>query len=207
MSRVCVSRNMSIAGGVLGIQPWAVTRIVHDATYTSVGDGAFTALQSLPGKLMIDSGVISWTSDSPLDTQILLRVQRGRRMLHVSNPNAAQIRDRWTYTVDGTTPRVPDVSSTYNGQTGTAIDLGAGVAAMPLIGQYWVYEDPALEDDWIDRVVPAGGTFKVWYRANLWTPPPWSDNANNGSPVHEAFATNTRIQIMAWPQTDPAVTA
>lgn len=207
MASVCVSRNLDIAGGELGVEPWSLPRIVHDQTYASVGDGSFGQLVTLPGKLMIDTGVISWVSDSPLPAQLLLRVQRGRRMLHVSNPNAAQVRDRWTYTLNGSTPRVPDVSSTYNGQSGTAIDLGAGTAAMPLIGQYWVYEDAAITEEWVPQQLPAGETFKVWYRCNLWTPPPWSNNANNGSPVHEASVTDVRIQVIAFPTFDSAVTS
>jgi hypothetical protein len=195
---------MGIDGGELSIEKWTLPRHVHDTTYNSVGDGAFTALTTLPGKLMVDSGIVSWTSDSPLPCRVLLRLQRAYRSLLVSNPNAAQIRDRYTYTTNGTDPRVPDVSSSYQAQTGAAIDLSANFQGTPYLGKYWVHEDAAIIEDWIGPV-PAGGTLKLWYRANLWTPPPFSNNANGGSPVHEAYARSTRIQLIAFPQQDTEV--
>lgn len=195
---------MGIDGGELSIEKWTLPRHVHDATYTSTGDGSFTALETLPGKLMVDSGIITWTSDSPLPARVLLRLHRAYRSLLVSNPNAAQIRDRYTYTLNGTAPRLPDTSSTYQGQTGAAIDLSANFQGTPYIGRYWVHEDAAIIEDWLGPV-PPGGQLKIWYRSYLWTPPPFSNNANGGSPQHEAFARSARIQLIAFPQQDTAV--
>lgn len=205
MATTCVSRNLSIDGGELGIEPWSTVRIVFDATYNSVGDGTFGSQIIPPGKLMIDSGIQSWTSDSPLPTMLLFRVQRAYRDVRVSNPNAVQIRDRWTTSLSGTDPASPDTSSTFQGQTGAALDRSAYPDATPFPGQYWVYEDAAMTEDWIGPL-PAGEVFKFWYRCNLWTPPPWSANANNIDPQHSANVRSTRIQIMAFPTQDPAVT-
>lgn len=203
MAEVCVSRNLSITGGELGIEKWSIVRHVADQTFPSVGDGAFSALTTLPGKLMVDA-TVAWTSDSPLDTMILLRVQRDRRDWIISNPNAVQIRDRWTFTLDGTTPAVPLTSTLLQSQVGGAMDYSTNTTGTPMQGRYWQYLDPQLTEDWIGPVEP-GGTIRLRYRAYLWTPPPFSNNANNNTPVHEAYIRNTRIQLLAFPTQDTAV--
>lgn len=203
MAEVCVSRNLKIASGALGIEKWSTVRHVADQTFVSVGDGAFSNITTLPGKLMID-GAVSWTSDSPLDTLVLMRVQRARRDWLVSQPNAVQIRDRWTYTLDGTTPAVPNTSTLLQSQVGGAMDYSTNTTGTPMQGRYWQFLDPQLTEDWIGPV-PPGATLRVRYRAYLWTPPPWSNNANNNSPVHEAYIRDTRIQLLAFPTQDTEV--
>src|SRR5262245_26541330 len=142
MAQVCVSENMDVAGGVLAIQPWSVPYVALDAVFNSTGDGAYTTpFTVLPGKLMIDSGVQSWTNPSPLDANLLFRIQRAKRSWWTSNPNAVQVRDKYTYTVDGGTPRTPDTSSTYHGQSGSAGDVGADSAATPNPAVFYEYED------------------------------------------------------------------
>lgn len=204
MAEVCVTRNTDIVGGDLSIAKWALPRMVSDQYFASTGDGTFGQLTTPPGKLMIDSGIQTWTSDSQLPTRVLLRVQRDRRDLLVSNPNAAQIRDRYTYTINGTNPRVPETSSVLQGQTGASIDLSSNFAGTPFIGRFWVYDDQHMIEDWITTLEP-GAAFKYWYRAYLWTPPPWSNNANANSPQHSATIRGTRIQVWAFPTQDTAV--
>lgn len=204
MAQVCVSLNMGLTSNDLSVQPWAVPHHVYDTTFNSVGDGAVTQQTTLPGKLMIDSGnspFITWTNPSPLDAFVLLRIQRAYRDWQVSNPNAIQIRDRYTYTIGGDDPRLPDVSSVYHGQSGGALDAGAQGNGTPFIGQYWEWEDGTLLEDWIGPV-PPGADLKLWYRCYLWTPPPWSNNANNNSPVHNANVRSSRIQLIAFPTQD-----
>ena len=204
MAEVCVSRNFSIEDGVLGIEPWSVPQLVLDATYSSTGDGAYTTpYTALPGKLMIDSGIQSWVNTSPLDANLLVRFQRSRRDWWTSNPNAVQVRDRYTYTVNGDDPRVPDTSSTYHGQSGSAGDVGADSSAQPYACIFYEYEDGTMLEDWI--TVPAGETFKFWYRAYMWTPPPWSNNANAGAPTHSTTIRGTRVMLLAFPTQDTAV--
>ena len=204
MAEVCVSRNLSITAGVLGIEPASVPVVALDATYNSTGDGSYTTpFTTLPGKLMIDSGIQSWVNSGPLSVQMLVRIQRARRDWWTSNPNAAQTRDRYTYTINGDDPRVPDTSSTYHGQSGSAGDVGTDSAAQPYQAVWYEYEDGTILEDWI--TVPAGATFKIWYRAYFWTPPPFSNNANAGSPTQGININNTRIILMAFPTQDTAV--
>lgn len=204
MVETCVSRNLNIDGGILGIEPWSTPRLVFDQSYASVGDGAFTQQTTLPGKLMIDSGIQTWTNDSPLDAMVLIRVQRSYRNWVVSNPNAVQIRDRFTYAIGGEDPRIPDVSSVYHGHSGGALDVGSLTTGATIIGKYWDWEDGTLLEDWLGPV-PAGDALKIWYRCNLWTPPPWSNNANNGSPEHSASVRGVRLVLMSFPTRDSAV--
>lgn len=204
MAEVCVSRNLSITAGALGIEPFSVPVVALDATYNSTGDGTYTLPQTvLPGRLMIDSGIQSWTNSTPLDAQMLVRIQRARRDWWTSNPNAVQVRDRYTYTVNGDSPRTPDTSSTYHGQSGSAGDVGTDSAAQPYQAIFYEYEDGTMLEDWI--TVPAGAVFKIWYRAYMWTPPPWSNNANAGAPTQSINIYNTRIVLMAFPTQDKAV--
>jgi hypothetical protein len=205
MVEVCVSRNMKIASGVLGIAKWSVPRHVADATFDSIGDGTLDPTLTLPGKLLID-GSVSWTSDSPIDTMVLFRLQRAYRDFVTSNPNAVQFRDRWTYKIGNgpQTPEIPDVSTVYNSQMGGAIDLGATNLAVPLRGRLYKFYDAHITEDFFGPV-PTGQTITVRYRCYVWTPPPFSDNANSGFPLHEARARSARLQLITYPQQDTAV--
>lgn len=204
MVQTCVDRNMSIDGGELGIEPWSLPRHVMDQTVASTGDGAFTQQTDLPGKLMIDSGILTWTSDSPLPAMMLVRVQRLTRSWQVSNPNIVQIRDRYTTSIGSTDPRLPETSSTFQGQSGGGIDVGTNSTSVPLVGRLWVYEDAHITEEWLGPV-PPGEDFNIWYRCYLWTPPPWSNNANNNSPTHTATVNGARIQLIAFPTVDTAI--
>ncbi|UYP17704.1 hypothetical protein OED52_13590 [Rhodococcus sp. Z13] len=203
MAQVCVSRNLDITDGELALQPWSVPRHVYDQSFSSVGNGNFSALTSLPGKLMIDSGVQSWTNTSPLPAQILLRLNRGARTFFVSAPNMAQLRDRVTTAIDKT-PIVPDTSNQYLGAGGGGGDLSTGVTTQPPAGLLRLFEDAMISEDWYGPV-PPGSTFRFHYRANLWTPPPWSNNANANTPVHSCTIDPTRIQLIAFPTQDTDV--
>lgn len=205
MAQVCITQNTEIDAGVLSIAPWSVPTIVHDTTYNSVGDGTYVALTTQPGKLMIDSGVISWTNTAPLERMVLLRIQRAYRNWVVSSPNAVQIRDRYTFAIGGANPRDPDTSSTYHGISGGSLDSGIAPNGSTLGGKIWDWEDGTLLEDWLGPV-PPGQDLRVHYRCNLWTPPPWSDNANAGSPEHSASVRSSRIVLMAFPTRDTEVT-
>lgn len=203
MAEVCVDANMSITSGVLGIAKYSVPRFVVDTTVNSTGDGTLTQQTTLPGKLMIDASV-TWTSDSPLPCMILARLTRGYRTLQVSNPNYIQFRDRYTYTLDGTTPRVPDTSNTYQSAWGSSVDRGASTGGVPFAGLYSDFADPSMTEDFLGPLAP-GAVFTLRYRCYVWTPPPWSNNANNNVPTHSASANNVRIQLIALPTQDTRV--
>lgn len=197
MVDVCVSENLQVDAGAISLAPWSVPRLVADVVAPSGGDGTLFPQVTLPGKLMIDQKV-GWVNDTPLDQMVLLRITRARRDWLVSNPNAIQIRDRWSTALDKT-PTVPNVTGTYNSQVGSAIDLGTNTVAEPVTGRQWVSQDAHSADEWVGPVAP-GQRLNLWYRCYVWTPPPYSDNANRSNPQHEARVRWTRIQMIAFPQ-------
>lgn len=204
MAQVCVSKNFEFPGGELTAQPWSVVRHVFDTTFSSVGDGTFDQQTTLPGKLMIDSGVQTWTNDSELDAMVLFRLNRAYRDYVVSNPNVVQIRDRYTFSIGTDDPRVPDTSNQYQGATGGGVDFSSNTVTQPLAGKLWMWEDANISEDWAGPVAP-GEDFNFHYLCYLWTPPPWSNNANENTPEHSARVRSARIQLLAFPTQDQAV--
>lgn len=198
--RVCVDENITTdAAGLPMLQPWSVPRLVADVRAVSGGDGKLFPEQALPGKLMIDQRV-GWRNDSPLESMVLIRVTRGSRRWIVSNPNAVQFRDRWTWVIDpdDLTPAMPVTTGIYNSQVGSALDVGTNSVAEPNPGMQWVWSDANSADEWVGPV-PPGEKLNLWYRCYVWTPPPFSDNGNKNSPRHEAYAGWARIQLIAFP--------
>ncbi|URM86129.1 hypothetical protein SEA_BIGGITYBASS_29 [Gordonia phage BiggityBass] len=197
MVNVCVSENLQVEAGAISLAPWSVPRLVVDVVGSSSGDGPLFPQVTLPGKLLIDVKA-GWVNDAPVDQMVLLRITRGRRDWLVSNPNAIQVRDRWSYALDRE-PAVPTTVGSYNSQVGSAIDLGTNTVAEPLDGRQWVSQDAHSSDEWVGPVAP-GQKLNVWYRCYVWTPPPFSDNANGSNPQHEVRARYTRVQMIAYPQ-------
>lgn len=204
MAEVCVTRHTGITDGQLSLEPWSAPRIVYEALYPSGADGDVTQTTTLPGKLMIDTGIVSWTNGSPLDAMIRVWIDRGARQWTTSNPNVIQIRDRLTYAIGGQNPAVPDTTSVYTGQSGGGLDCGANAAATPYVGIYSEMEDPQVHEEWLGPI-PPGDVLRVWYRCYLWTPPPWSSNANAGSPRHTAYVNSMFLRLMAFPTQDESV--
>lgn len=205
MPKVCVSDNLSVAGGRLGLAPWSVPRVVKDNTTASIGDGPFGQQTTLPGKLMIIA-VETWTNTSPVPHSVLLRVQRPETNWVVSNPNVVQLRDQWTHVITSTGEYAPDPdpSSTYRSAVGGGVDLAANSSATPLFGRFWQYRDTHITEDLLGPV-PPGYTLEVQYRRYLWTPPPWADNASLNAPLHEAYCRGVRIIFFAMPELEGAV--
>ncbi|MFA5707943.1 hypothetical protein [Mycolicibacterium sp.] len=197
---VCISENLTTDdAGQLRMQPWAVVRNVVDVRALSGGDGPIVApLTALPGKLLIDRKA-SWKNTTPLPQRVLVRVTRGPRYWLTSNPNAIQFRDRWSLAVDRPAA-IPVTTGIYNSQCGSAIDLGTNSVAEPHPGRQWRWSDINSSDEWVPQPVEPGSTLNLWYRCYVWTPPPWSNNANKNQPQHEARANWARIQMMAFPQ-------
>lgn len=198
---VCLDENITTDdAGLLQLEPWAVPRLVADVRASSGSDGKLTPHLTLPGKLLINQRV-AWRNVTPIDAMLLIRVIRGSKSWVVSNPNAIQFRDRWTYVIDpdDVEPVPPVTTGIYNSQVGSALDVGTNSVAEPNPGRQWVWTDVNCSDEWVGPVTP-GDYFNLWYRCYVWTPPPWSDNANKNSPVHQANAGWTRIQLIAFPQ-------
>ena len=203
MPQVCTGRELAITDGVLGLEKWSAPRMVAEQSATSSGDGSITGagLPSQPGRLMIDTS-LSWTSDSQLMLVMRLEVIRSYRTIMVSNPNAIQIWDSWMTAVDAT-PRTPDNYSAANGITTLGFDVGTDNSSQPVGGVITQDYPISATEDYIE--LPAGSTLNVAYRAYVWTPPPWSNNANANSPQHEADARGVKLRLWACPTNDPAV--
>jgi hypothetical protein len=195
---VCTDEHLNPdSAGLLRLEKWSVPRLVSDIKADSRGDGKLTQTIALPGKMLIESQS-TWLNDAPVDMMMLIRVIRSYKSWLVSNPNAIQFRDRWTWALDRT-PEIPVVTGVFNSQTGSAMDLGTNTVAEPLPGRQWIWTPVTMSDEWVGPVTP-GQRINVHYRAYVWTPPPWSDNANKNSPQHEAAARYSRVQLIAFPQ-------
>ncbi len=201
---VCLSENLTTdPAGRLQLQPWSSVRLVADVIAPSTGDGVIDEHSTLPGKRLIDQRV-SWTNDAPIVQGLLVRITRGPKSWVTSNPNAIQFRDRWTSAIDRA-PTPPVTTSIYDSQCGSALDLGTNAVAEPKAGKQWMWTDATCSDRWVDPVAP-GATFELWYRCYVWTPPPWSNNANLNHPDHQAFAKWTRLQLISFPMRDGGAT-
>lgn len=203
---VCIGENLTTDdAGQLRLQPWAAPRLVADVRALAAdGDRKVYPNITLPGKLLIDQK-IAWRNDTPLEQQLIIRVTRGPRFWLTSNPNAIQFRDRWTFARD-TEPSVPLTTSIFNGQTGSAIDIGTNSVAEPNPGQQWMWTDVDTVDELVPYEIAPNQLFTVWYRCYLWTPPPWSNNANKNSPKHEAAAHWARLSLIAYGRQGSVVT-
>ena len=207
---VCVSESLVIGeDGKLRLAPWSVPRNPVDVLAHSTADTTkLLETKALPGRLLIDRQA-EWTNDSPVDHQVRILVTRRWRRWVTSNPNAVQFRDRWSTAITAkgdvaVDPAEPDVVDYLNGQVGAANDIGTNSVAEPNPGKYWHWWGTGSSEEWVGPLKP-GDTLRVWYRAYVWTPPPWSDNANKNAPAHEAEAGWTRIQLTVFPELGPAV--
>lgn len=206
---VCVDENIGIdSAGQLVIQPWAVPRVVADVKTLGTGPNMVTMYpeQALPGRMLKDQKV-GWRNETPLATMMLIRVTRASKAWVTSNPNAIQFRDRWTYTLDpdGITPELPITTGIYNSQCGSAIDLGTNTVAEPSPGVEYVFVDGNTQDEWVGPLEP-GEKLNLWFREYVWTPPPFSDNANKNKPIHKILSPWTRITLWAFPSQGNLVT-
>lgn len=200
MPDICVSKNLAIVGGKLGLAQWSVPTHVFDQLIPAVGDGNYTRLDALPGKTMVDASV-SWTNDAPVARNVLIRIQRPSRIMRTASPNAVQIRDRSTYKIGGLAD-IPDPSQTLQSQSGVSVDVSTNWLANPLPGRTTAYRPSTMSEEWVGPV-PPGIALSVRYRCILWTPPPWADNAN--FPTYNAFVQGVRIQMIAFPTPDDEV--
>lgn len=209
---VCVAENLTIGpDGQLRMAPWSVPRNVVDVVAPSGGDTTkLLATETLPGRLLIDRKVL-WHNDTPVSHMVRVLVTRRWRRWVTSNPNAIEFRDRWSsaITAAGSTtviePAEPVVSGYYNSQTGSACDTGTNSVAEPTPGKFWHWWGTNTAQEWLGPVAPRE-TLRVWYRGYVWTPGPFSNNANKNSPAHEAEAGWARIQLQAFPQQGELVT-
>lgn len=208
---ICVGENLTVNDdGQLEMAPWSVPRNLIDVMAKSGADtDALPATIALPGRLLIDKKV-QWTNDTPVDHDVRIEVTRRWKRWTVSNPNAIEFRDRWAWTITVADspivmPVEPVVSGISNGITGSAGDVGTNTVAEPNPGVFYNWWGTNTSEEWPLRTVSPGETLSIWYRAYVWTPPPFSDNANKNSPVHQVEAGWTRITLMGFPAQGPLV--
>lgn len=203
MPEVCASANLNIATAAIRPEKWSAPRMVQQVSAASIADGTISSagLVSQPGRLLIDTA-ISWTSDSPLDTMVRLVVIRDYRSIVVSNPNAIQIWDSWNYAINATA-RTPDSYNLVNSLCTLGIDVGTNNVAQPYAGVMSQDYPATASEEWY--TLPAGATLNVKYRCYVWTPPPWSNNANANSPTHSASARSVKLRLWAFPTVDDRV--
>lgn len=200
---VCTSANLAISDdGLLRLNPLTVLQPVVDVVAKSSGDGKMVYTPDIAAPKVLIEKKLAWSNDLSLDATLLVRVTRGPRSIKVSQPNAIQIRDRYTTAIN-TDAGEPQLTGYYNSQFGASIDLGTNSTAEPNPGRYWLWEDAHVEEEWFD--IDSGQDFAFWYRCGAWTPEPWSDNANAGNPEHTVSVQYTRIQFIAFPKQDDLV--
>jgi hypothetical protein len=208
-SQVCIGQNLTVnSAGQLQMAPWSVPNVLYDVIVPSVGDGTINELQNAPGQQMM-SQQLSWTNPWPVDCGILIRVVRRYKQWVTSNPNAIEFNDRWTWQINGPTQQ-PTTVGLYNGLCGSAEDVGTNDVAMPNPGVFYHWWGTTTTDEWVWETVQgtqdsvnapgSGDTFNFWYQAYVWTPPPWSDNANLNSPEFAVSMGYSRVQLIAFPQ-------
>jgi hypothetical protein len=199
---VCVDENLTTdENGILRIQPWAVPRLVFDDKGISSNDGLLLgSLEALPGKLLVEIKS-HWRNDTPREAMLLVRLIRGSKVWVTSNPNAIQFRDRYTWIIDedDLTPSEPVTTDLSESLCGSAIDMGTNSVAEPNPGRHWVWASANCTDRFIGPIQP-GERINLWYQMYVWTPPPYSNNANKNAPLHEAHGRYARLQGIAFPQ-------
>ncbi|WP_280420636.1 DUF7172 family protein [Nocardia carnea] len=203
MPQVCVDRNLSITAGQLGIEPWATPRLVAQQTVTATSDGTITGagLTAQPGRLTVNAQT-SWVSDSPLPAQMRLQVIRPYRTIISSNPNVVQIWDSWRLGVDQAA-EVPANYGLVNSLCTLGMDHGTNTSGQPRYMRLHQDYPTSASEEWIE--LPAGSTLNVHYRAYIWTPPPFSNNASANQPLHEAYARGVTLRLWAFPTLDDEV--
>lgn len=209
---VCIGENLTIGDdGRLRMAAHSVPRNLVDVIARSGADTtALLATTTLPGVLMIDRQV-QWKNDSPVDHDIRIEVTRRWKRWITSNPNAVYFRDRWTWTITAkgdplVVPEIPVVSGIFNSNAGSASDTGTNTVAEPNPGIFYHWWGTNTGEEWLPLPVRPGETLTVWYRLYVWTPPPFSDNANKNAPTHQAEAGWSRIALMGFPDQGQLVT-
>lgn len=203
--RTCIDENLTVDdNGHLCFRPWAVPRLVRDVKVNAPSATVPKFPQTtMPGFLLIDQK-IGWVNDSPLEADVLLSVFRSWKHWVTSNPNVLQFRDRWTWAIDAD-PEPPVTTGIYNSQAGSGIDLGSNTVAEPMPGMQWMWANGNTSDEFVGPV-PSGSKLWMHYRMYVWSPPPWSDNANKNSPQHGAGIRFVRMSMTAMASQGKLVT-
>jgi hypothetical protein len=202
---ICLGQNLTVnSAGQLQMAPWSVPSLLNDVLCPTMGDGALVETQYAPGKLLV-SQQLNWVNNTPVAYTIRIVVIRRYKQWVNSNPNAIEFRDRWNWAINGAVAE-PVTTGLYNGQCGSAEDLGTNDLAMPNAGLFYHWWGTGSGEEWVWETVNPDDTFNFWYEAYVWTPPPWSDDGNLNSPQYVANLGFSRIQLWGFPQQGSLVT-
>ena len=204
VGEVCVSPMFDVAaGGGLGLVATAGVQIAGQHQWEGDDDWSSDPLTVLPGMELWDDA-FELTNTADHDRYVMLRIQRPYYIaMRVPQPNALQVRDGWECRV-GEDPPEPtvDVTRHYRGIWTASLDLGTTSASggTPHAGKIEQYS-PSFRVDEIVHV-PAGETIIFRWAAWVWTPPPWSDNANDGHPLWDIEWGDRMVTAMWIPDGD-----
>lgn len=218
MTTQCTSSQFTTAGGVLGLDRSAMSRVVARSTQPSTGDGphgAHAPARVFPEgssvspslKTMIDQRV-HWKNDYGVPVEIEVQIQRQRRTMHLSSPNYAFVRERYTHRVgvDGRQQVLapePDPTTAWNTEWGGGIHVGLKTsgdnAGKPLYGQYRSsMPESTLTLEPI--LVGVNQSLDVRFRASLITPYDWWQHSELEFPVSHMEIFSNTILFRAHPQ-------
>lgn len=213
MTRVCVSKNLTADNGQLGLarQALATLETVHEWLIEDPGSlylPPSSGVTTLPGFVAADN-LLNWTNTYTLPCSYLVQIQRGPVEASVSNPNVLQRRDRVTYRVTAPgdydfMPPDPDPSYVFDDQFTVGLDRSTNNSAVPLAGVLRVARNRSLQEILIGPVGPAHQVVLA-YRAIIWTPPPYANNANAGTPVLGINQHTVSVRVFRIPALDPEV--
>ncbi|QFP94651.1 hypothetical protein I5G59_gp31 [Mycobacterium phage LilMcDreamy] len=198
-TKVCLGEHLSVGtDGKLNMAAWAVPRNVLDEIAPSRADTTkLLATEQLETARLLVDWKGSWLNDTPVPHMVRVQITRRYKRWVTSNPNAVEFRDRWATAIDADAA-VPEVTDIHNGRCGSASDVGTNTVAEPNPGKFWHWWGTNTVDEWVGPLEP-GQRLNLAYRAYVWTPPPFSNNANKNAPGHEAELGYARIAAHVFP--------
>lgn len=181
MSEVCVSDAFTVVDGALGLAAWTGAVIaLREQEQISYEWPDWSGITSLPGEPLWDHEIVA-VNDAPSARLAVFRLQRPySTMFEVPQPNAMQMRDGWAYRVGpGVTAPPVSVVEDYNGAWTASADSGTFSDGTTRKGRLIRYFPGSMVD--VQVHVPAGETVALRWAGWVWTPPPWSNNADDGN--------------------------
>lgn len=203
MSKVCVSDAFTIVDGALGLAAWTGAefyrrRVGAEVTLTQTG-----AIPTLPGIELWDMVEVA-VNEAHVNRLAVFRLQRPIITLIVPQPNAMQVRDRWEVRVAprGGVPDIPgalemSTAQVYNGAWTASADSGTFSNGTTRKGRMYRHFPGPMVD--VQVTVPPDHTAAIRWMGYVWTPPPWSNNADAGNATGNYACTAPMLTAMLLP--------
>lgn len=214
MATQCTTRQFTTNGGVLGLDRSAMSRVVARSTVESTGDGPHGA--HAPARVFPETDVVSrnlktmidqrvhWKNDYGVPVLVQTQIQRQRRTMHLSAPNYAFVRERYTQRVgtDGATNVLapePDPTVQWNTEWGGGIHTGLKPGGKPNFGQYRAsMPESSLMLEPVR--VGVGQSIDVRFRCSLITPYDWYQASQIEFFVAQMHVFANTILLWAYPE-------